>query len=545
MSLQPNSLTAASWASEESIERVLNMATSYDFKDLERETARLEKRLDDFVSKEDSLKTKINNLKWDDRKYSSSSVEKQINNILSEAKNKINRITNSAYDSLKRSYSESLSAISTEAQTANEEIARNNSLVSVINFLNLSYSEGKFMEIINSKQYFDSEANNQQVKKYYLLVKAKSYDAVCNSLKGKVDAEGAEIFADYYSFCKANNAVNHSKNAATLCFDYLSELLKSHRDEIPAEKVYGWARTALACSREVTGLDSEKASFIYETFKEEFNAETKKAFDSFNYSKLKSFVYDSNYLKKDDIWLSILKSQEFNEDDRISFISEKGKLSGGQSLKDVIADNESLLKGDRRNDYLKALLPCFNSENMFSFDSLLSQLKANFGFDALLKLSAMLLDYSDTNLLGEKITSFYCEMILANRKSLPLLDTARLLAKISDSCKVANESVKTKFDDISFTLIKGNLKSLASVDQDLKKKLNELYDSCAATVIGKRPKKGLNDVKRPIPLNENMRIALKKVQGEKIFKNKKSLVILGIVAAVVLIALIIVLALVL
>lgn len=521
------------------------MATSYDFKDLERETTRLEKRLDDFVSKEDSLKTKINNLKWDGRKYSSSSVERQITHILNDAKNKINRITNSAYDSLKRSYSESLSAIRAEAQTANEEITRNNSLVSVINFLNLSYSEGKFMGIINSKQYFDNDANSQQVKKYYLLVKAKSYDAVCNLQKGKVDVEGAGIFADYYSFCKANNAVNHSKNAAALCFDYLSELLKSHKVEVPAEKVYGWARTALACSKEVTGLDSEKVSFIYETFKKEFNAETKKAFDSFDYSKLKSFVYDSNYLKKDDICLSVLKSQEFNEDDRISFISEKGKLSNGESLKDAVADNESLLKGSRRNDYLKALLPCFNSGNVSSFDSLLSQLKADFAFDALLNLSSMLLDYSNTDLLGEKIASFYCEMILANRKSLPLLDTARLLAKIPDSCKLVDGSVKNKFDEISFTLIRGNLKSLASVDRNLKKKLNELYDSCAIAIIGKKPKKGLNDVKKPIPLSKDLRVALKKVQGEKILKNKKPLVIAGIVVAVVLIALIIVLTLVL
>lgn len=78
------------------------MASSYEFKDLEREAKMLETKLDTFISKENSLKNKIINLKWDSKKYDSKNVEKRINDFLKDAKNKINRITNSAYDTLKK-----------------------------------------------------------------------------------------------------------------------------------------------------------------------------------------------------------------------------------------------------------------------------------------------------------------------------------------------------------------------------------------------------------------------------------------------------------
>lgn len=78
------------------------MASSYELKDLEREAKMLETKLDTFISKENSLKNKIINLKWDSKKYDSKNVEKRINDFLKDAKNKINRITNSAYDTLKK-----------------------------------------------------------------------------------------------------------------------------------------------------------------------------------------------------------------------------------------------------------------------------------------------------------------------------------------------------------------------------------------------------------------------------------------------------------
>ena len=519
------------------------MASSYEFKNLEQEAKKLETKLDTFISKEDSLKNKIKNLKWDSKKYDSKNVEKRINDFLKDAKNKINRITNSAYDTLKKTYSSSLAIIRSEAQKVNSEIDYNNSLVSFINFINVSFSNKKFNDIIELKYSFNNDVNSQLVKNYYLLVKVKSYEALCNTLKNNVIVNNAEIFINYYFFCKNNNATNHLKSASLSYFNYIYDVFKDHQNEIPSEKVYLWAKIALNCSSEIVGIDSQKVSLIYEIFKDAFNNETNKAFESFNYSALKALAYDSNFMKKEDIVLNVLKSQEFNDNDRICFISEKGKLSDGKNLIDAINDNESLLTSNKRNDYLKALLPCLNKENFVAFDTILSQLKNDFSFGELLYLSDILFNDLNMELLGDKLILFYCEMILDNRNSVPLLATVNLLVTVSSSYTINDSSIKNMFNDISFTLIKGNMKTLASLDDKLKKQINDLYDSCSLAIIGKKPKKNLSNVKKPIPLNRNFKVAIRKIQSEKTLKNKKFMVAGCVILGIIIVGLIILLVL--
>lgn len=253
------------------------------------------------------------------------------------------------------------------------------------------------------------------------------------------------------------------------CFNYIYDVFKDHQNEISSEKVYLWAKIALNCSSEIVGIDSQKVSLIYEIFKDAFNKETNKVYESFNYSALKALAYDSNFMKKEDIALNVLKSQEFNDNDRICFISEKGKLSDGKNLIDAINDNEPLLTSNKRNDYLKVLLPCLNKENFVAFDTILSQLKNGFSFDELLYLSNILFNDLNMELLGDKLILFYCEMILHNRNSVPLLATVNLLVTVSNSYTINDSSLKNMFNDISFTLIKGNMKTLASLDDKLKK----------------------------------------------------------------------------
>lgn len=331
------------------------MASQYEFKNIERDLATIEQQLNSFEKTLSSLVESVSSAQFNERDYGDRAIEKKVDGLINDSKKRIDRKYNEYTSGIKRASYDSQERIKSEAKNASQIIeVLNNSLLQIIN-LNEAFIAKKYRQVIDSVDSIDTTYFDDEMRKWLLLLKIESYDALCSQGLSNISFSVYDDCIKYYNLCKSSCAEKHLNNAAGYLLVACSRLLDANIVDNNAQAYriccVALESYAVLCEKEKIAFDSDYKK-CYSIGIKQYNEFCEKAYNSFDYIRVKELLKDSSLFSTDDIENNFFKKGKNLAEKLFEYFKDCGKNATSDVVDMVFEDTKTLVDGSDNEKYI-------------------------------------------------------------------------------------------------------------------------------------------------------------------------------------------------
>ena len=517
------------------------MPSQYDFKKLDRQITNLEKELSDFNDSFSDITTEISRARFNDKEYGSTAIKRKITNLVDSAKDRIASAYNKYINGMRRASHESLERIKDSANSASQYCEDLNELLEELNNLNIAFSNGEYQRVIDSTIW--SSSYPSEIINYILLLKAESYDALCNDELKDASFDSIQLFKSYYTLCKKHNATKHLPRSASFLFLFSSST-SSGTSDLDYQIIIDGLKAFNDIPDEQKELFKEKYQGLYSRGVSSFNELCEDAYSKFDYIKVKSLLKDSGLFSSQDISNPFFKDGSASPEKLFDYASAYSKSASMDLMRIVFDDTKVLSNGNSVNEYLMFWISRYDD---CGFDFIRQILNCQYDrFIVTCNLCDLLSERVNQiskrgNLLFDLATDYqtYLEQYSDN---IPLLKFSQAAVKwanlikrikspdIQQEQQQLNCAIET-LDGLSYSMIVKYQKYCNCFDARLIDELNVVLDDSSNRLYGKPYRK---DLKKTDNTNESIDSLVVKLVSVQIKRRKTKKAVFWILAIIVL-----------
>ena len=521
------------------------MVNQYEFKNLERDLSSIEQQLKSFEKSMESTVDSISSAKFNDREYGERAVEKKIDEIINDSKRRIERKYNDYINGVRRAAYDSTERIKREALVVSQRTEQLNSSLSQWANLNKAFAAKDYRYVINNADGFDTGLFDRELKDSLLYIKLESYDGICRDEIRNITTDNYVDFLTYFSTCRSHNASIHLIRSAGYLLKASSIIISLSVSD--PKQLYAYCRNGLEAYSVLSDAEKSKLQSDYEKCYSNgirvYNDLCAKAYSSFDYPFVKKLLTDSKLFASAEIKEEFFRNGKSDAKTLFEYYKSYGRKASNEYVDMVFDDTRSLITTAEKERYisywmtnydkhgLKYVEKIVNDEDnkLLVFSTLITALLDNVsavtkGIDCLTDLATL---YNSV-LLSKKeeinLWLFLKNAILWNKYIKQVQPNA-----LSENKDIYKKGAKV-IDDITYPMINKYKKLCNGFDRDLISDLNAVMDATSMRLFGKRYLKNLKcSEENSTPQNTTVKLITMEIKA----KNRKKLIIGGVIAAVI------------
>lgn len=532
------------------------MASQYDFKNLERDISSLEKDLSKFQDKFDETINPILKASFDEREYGSREIERKIGRLVDDTKKDINKLFSGLINEVRREIHSSEERIKTKANEVISYVNGLNLTISALNDLNEAYASGDYKKVISECDNLGSDFESGRIQEYVRLAKIMAYDKFCSDGIKEFDPNKYYYFTSYYSDCKRYSAAKHIKSAREYLFIASCIKIEKCLLELEKDEAYAICNNAMECYKDFdSSLKVKYQSMYSEIYKAAvslFNERAEKAYNSFSYSRVVELLFDSKKYNSSDISLDFFKDSSFDEEKMFAYTKSYGSRGSIEDRKAALIATMPLAKNDRRESFIEYWISTYDDNDWSFIDMIIKEQDSRF-FACNLISDSIQQNAAYVRKVGELCLNFvksYFSFLEETNGNIPLdefTDSSIKLNVLVNTVKKGSyaegDDMKLKeavymIDGLNYGMIVKYQKTCNLYGDRKISDLNRVLDDASLRLYGKKYRKDLkHDANKQVVEKTNALVKLSTAASQS--KNKKILIIAGIVAAIIIAAIVI------
>ena len=523
------------------------MASTYDFKNVNRELSSLEKELTKFENEFDQTLKPILSSKFNTNEYGEKEFERKLGSISKHAKIDINKAYSELINGVRRYAHSSLERIKLKAKELASYIDELSNRIEEVNFMNQAFANKEYTKAISLAASISSP---EKAKNYANFVTIEAYDRLCSERIKTFNEEDYNYYISYYTKCKTLDAKKHIGYARQYLFVTSCLMTKTSLGGKSIDDKYGIIKMCLECYQ---GFDaSERNKYqsqyaeVYPLAVELFNSISKEIYDNFSYLKLKNLQNDTVYFNAKDIKIDFFSDTKCTSEKIFEYLKNKGSVGSDCDVRAAFNDTFTLATSDYRASFLGYWFCVYDDRGWDYCEKIINAQEDRYEANKLI-FESVQSNYTYINKLGDlslNIANNYLSFLEGLDSNISLdsfvytiTDVNKLVnlilqanasenekAKILDACKI--------LDDISYGMITKYLKQCSLYNESIIRDLNVVLNDSSIRLYGKPYKKYLkHDKSKHYVDKTNVCVKLATAKSQK--KNRKLLIVLGIVAVAI------------
>ena len=531
------------------------MASTYDFRNLERDLSLLQREYDKFDSSFDAALKPIMGATFDSGEYGAKEIERKLNKIVENSKRDISNGYNELVNDLRRYAHDSTERIKAAGREVVSAVDYYNNKIDTINKINNAFSGNDFRSVVTLAAALLNDENNN-VANYARLLTLESEERICWEALGSLSISNYGDFYRYYADA-TSFGIKHLKIAQRYLFESSSFVLTHLDSSFDSEKKYRISSLALRCYAAFETADKEKykakKDAIYKIAIVLFNELTDKYYRGFLYSKVKKIISDCRYFDKSEIKNKFFVDSGLDEKKVFSFLKEYGSHGSDEEVELAFNDTKSLAVSDSREAYFDYWFRAFDERGWAYCEVIINMQENRYSANKIIAETiqnncAYIRNIGDLFL---KITQNYDSFLHSNEDAIDLdlfADAAIVLNETVNRLKSFasndDEGIKIKnafdiIDGLAYGMIVKYSKLYAQYDESKIRELNNVLDDCSNRLYGKPYRKNLTkDRKKPTLGKLNTRVKLSTAESQR--KSKRNAIIFGCIAAAAVITIVVI-----
>lgn len=154
------------------------MASTYDFKNVNRELSSLEKKFTNFENEFDSTLKPILNAKFNANEYGERELEHKLDSIVKDAKREINKAYSDLVNSVRRYAYASSERIKSKARELASYVDELSNKIEEVNSMNQAFANKEYIKAISLAASISSP---EKAKNYAGIITLEAYDRLCSN----------------------------------------------------------------------------------------------------------------------------------------------------------------------------------------------------------------------------------------------------------------------------------------------------------------------------------------------------------------------------
>lgn len=524
------------------------MASTYDFKNVNRELSSLEKEFTKFENEFDSILKPILSAKFNTNEYSERELERKLDNITKDAKMEINKAYSDLINGVRRYAHASSERIKLKAKELASYVDGLNNKIEEVNFMNQAFANKEYTKAIALAASISSP---EKAKNYANFITIEAYDRLCSQHIKTFNEEDYSYYISYYAKCKTLNAQKRIGYARQYLFIASCLMTKTSLGGKSIDDKYGIIKTCLECYQ---GFDpSERNKYqsqydeVYPLGVELFNSISKEIYDSFSYLRVKNLLNDAAYFNAKDIEIDFFSDTNYTSEKIFIYLKNKGSVGSDCDVRAAFNDTFELATSDCRTSFFYYWFGVYDDRGWDYCEKIINAQEDRYVTNKLI-FESVQSNYKNIKKLGDlslHIANNYLSFLKGLDSNISLdsfvysiTDVNNLVNLISQANVSENEKAKILdackiLDGISYGMITKYLKQCSLYNENIIRDLNVVLDDSSIRLNGKPYRNGLKHDKSKLYVDKtNVFAKLATAKSQK--KNKKILIVLGIVAVAIL-----------
>lgn len=524
------------------------MASTYGFKNVNRELSSLEKEFTKFESEFDSTLKPILNAKFNGNEYGEKELEHKLDSITKDAKKDINKAYSDLINSVRRYAHASSERIKSKAKELISYVDELNNKIEEVNSMNQAFSNKEYIKAISLAASISSP---KKAKNYADVITIEAYDRLCSKRIKSFNDKDYSYYISYYAKCKTLNAQKHIGSARQYLFVASCLMAKSSLGGKSIDEKYGIVKMCLECYQ---GFDaSERNKYqsqyvdVYPLAVDLFNAISQEKYDSFSYLRVKELLSDVAYFNAKDIKIDFFSNTKYTSEKMFEYLKNKGSAGSDCDVRAAFNDTFPLANSDSRVSFFDYWFGVYDDRGWYYCEEIISAQEDRYEANTLI-FESVQSNYSYIKKLGDlslNLANNYLSFLKGLDSNISLdsfiysiTDVNKLVNLVSKASVSENEKAKILeackiLDGISYGMITKYLKQCSLYNESIIRDLNVVLDDSSVRLNGKPYRKDLkhDESKQYV---DKTNVCVKLVTAQSLKKNRNLLIALGVAVAVVL-----------
>ncbi len=532
------------------------MVSTNKFKNLERELSSIEKDFNQFENSFDSVLKPILSASFNKKQYGSRAIEDKLNKIVDNAKKDVNKLYNELVNNVRRETHSSLQKIKSKAKETYDYVDGLNRKLDKVNDLNRYFAERQFESAIIVADEISSYDVEEKLCNYVLLVQLESYDALCADKLKNIGSDDYSYFKKYYDLCISHNAEKHIILSKIKLFKCVCLLIDKYSDDYNISQLYSMTSNALRCYSELSSDDKNKNAIKYSKLYDKavtyYNDYSDKSYRAFEYIHVKDLLAKSRYYKASDIKIDFFKDSALTPTRVFTYIKEYGENGNMDNIKAAFDDSRTLDTSDKKEVFIDYWCSTFDKNGWYFCDGIISDQPNKYQGYALIA-NSLKYNYSYITKSESLASCFYESYIqfLKGQSNVVFDDFINTTIAINDLVSYFRKSCKSEdknnpfviaikgFDGVAYGMITKYYKLCCTYSEGKITTLNRVLDDASKNLYGKKYRKELkHDESKPAVETNGAKVKLVTVESKS--KKIKTAIIVGSIAAAVLIIILVI-----